>query len=195
MVTNDSPYTQRVPIQLGTLHIREAMQLATKEEKQSLSSAWETASFAPQALSKAGILNEPNFNLSQVNGKVKLTKAIVIKPFQMVHVSGHTECNQHFKRVNVIVKSDPKRDYGAAIPINGYTVLKPGSSRVSVGIRNISCQCIMVSAKTVIAKIAAANVVPHSYAPNVNNKQLHKLSKLGSENIFINGKNIEPEIP
>ena len=32
MVTNDSPYTQRVPIQLGTLHIREAMQLATDEE-------------------------------------------------------------------------------------------------------------------------------------------------------------------
>ena len=39
MVTNDSPYTQRVPIQLGTLHIREAMQLATEEEKQSLSPA------------------------------------------------------------------------------------------------------------------------------------------------------------
>ena len=128
MVTNDSPYTQWVPIQLGTLHIREAMQLANEEEKQSLSPAWETASFAPQALSKAGILNEPNFNLSQVNGKVKLTKAVVIKPFQTVHVSGHTECNQLFKRVNVIVESDPKRDYGAAIPINGYAVLKLGSS-------------------------------------------------------------------
>ena len=195
MVTNDSPYTQRVPIQLGTLHIREAMQLATKKEKQSLSSAWETASFAPQALSKAGILNESNFNLSQVDGKVKLTKAVVIKPFQTVHVSGHTESNQHFKRVNVIVESDPKRDYGAAILINGYTVLKPGSSCVSVGFRNISCQCITILAKTVIVKIAAANVVPHSYAPNVNNEQLQKLSKLGSENIFINGKNTEPEIP
>ena len=108
MVTNDSPYTQWVTIQLGTLHIKEAMQLATEEEKQSLPSALETASFAPQALSKAGILNEPNFDLSQVNGKVKLTKAVVIKPFEMVHVSGHTECNQHFKRVNVIVESDPK---------------------------------------------------------------------------------------
>ena len=140
-------------------------------------------------------MNEPNFDPSQVNGKVKLTKAVVIKPFQMVHVSGHTECNQHFKRVNVIVESDPERDYGAAILINGYMVLKPGSSCVLVGIRNISCQCVMVPAKTVIAKIAAANVVPHSYAPNVNNEQLQKLSKLGSENIFINGKNTEPEIP
>ena len=101
MVTNYSPYTQRAPIQLGTLHIREAIQLATDEEKQSLFPAWETASFAPQALSKAGVLNEPNFNLSQVNGKVKLTKAVVIKPFQTVHVSGHTECKQHFKRSEV----------------------------------------------------------------------------------------------
>ena len=77
------------------------------------------------------------------------------------------------KRVNVIVESDPKRDYSGAIPINGYTVLKPGSSRVSVGIRNISCQSITIPAKTVIAKVAAANVVPHSYAPNVeSNEQL-----------------------
>ena len=82
MVTNDSPYTQQVPIQLGTLHIRGPMQLATKEEKQSLSPAWVTASFAPQALSKAGVLNEPNFDLNQVNGKMKLTKAIVLNPFQ-----------------------------------------------------------------------------------------------------------------
>ena len=73
MVTNNSPYTQRVPIQLGTLHIREAMQLATEEEKQqSLSPAWVTASFAPQALSKAGVLNGPNFDLNQVNGKVEV---------------------------------------------------------------------------------------------------------------------------
>ena len=32
MVSNNSPYTNRVPIQIGTLHIREALQLATKEE-------------------------------------------------------------------------------------------------------------------------------------------------------------------
>ena len=52
----------------------------------------------------------------------------------MVHVSGLTECSQHFKRVNVIVESDPKREYGAVIPIKGYTMLKPGSSRVSVAL-------------------------------------------------------------
>ena len=63
MVTNDSPYTQRVPIQLGTLHIREALQLATDEQRRSLSLAWETAGFSPQPLSKAGVLKEPDFDL------------------------------------------------------------------------------------------------------------------------------------
>ena len=196
MVTNDSPYTQWVPIQLGTLHIREAMQLATKEEKQTLSPAWVTASFAPQALSKAGVLNEPNFDLDQVNGKVKLTKAVVIKPFQMVHVSGHIKCKQHFKRVNVIVESDPERNYRSAILVNGYTVLKPGSSRVSIGIRNISCQSVTILAKTVIAKIAAANVVPHSYAPNVeSNEQLQRLSKLNSKEIPSDDNGTGPGVP
>ena len=127
---------------------------------------------------------------------MKLTKAVVIKPFQTVHVSGHTECNQHFKRVNVIVESDPERVYSGAIPINGYTVLKPGSSRVSIGIRNISCQSVTIPAKTVVAKIAAANVVPHSYAPNIeSNEQLQRLSKLNSKEIPEDKKDIEPGVP
>ena len=97
MVTNDTntndPYTQRVPIQLGTLHIREALQLATEEERKSLPPAWETASFSPQTLSKLGVLKESDFDLDQVKGKVKLTKAVTIRPFQTVHVSGITECD------------------------------------------------------------------------------------------------------
>ena len=93
----------------------------------------------------------------------------------MIHTSGLTECKQHFKRVNVIVEPDPQRAYDAAVPIHGYTVLKPGSSRVSIGIRNLSCRQVMIPAKTNIAKIAAANVIPHSYAPHVeSNGQLHQ---------------------
>ena len=66
MVTNDCPCTQRVPIQLGTLHIREALQLATDEKRKTLPPAWETASFSPQTLSKSSVLKEPNFDLDQV---------------------------------------------------------------------------------------------------------------------------------
>ena len=73
----------------------------------------------------------------------------------------------------MIVESDPKKTYEAAIPIHGYTILKRGLSRVSVGIRNLSCQKVTIPAKSIIAKVSAANVVPHSFAPNLeNNAQL-----------------------
>ena len=36
LVCDDSPYTNRVLIQIGTLHISEVLQLATKEEKEAL---------------------------------------------------------------------------------------------------------------------------------------------------------------
>ena len=175
MVSNISPYTNRVLIQIGTLHIREVLQLATKEEKEALPQAWGTANFPPQTLAKSGILKEPEFDLNKVKEHVKLTKALTIKPFQTVHVSGLMECNQHFKRVNVIVEPDLSKNYEAAIPIHGYTVLKPGGSRVFVGIRNLSCRKITIPAKSTIAKIAAANIVPHFCAPNIEkNEQLQK---------------------
>ena len=73
------------------------------------------------------------------------------------------------------MEPNPSKNYEDAIPIHGYTVLKPGSSRVSVGIRNLSCRKITIPAKSAIAKIAAANIVPHSYAPNIeNNEQLQQ---------------------
>ena len=63
MVSNNSPYTNRVPIQIETLHIREALQLATNEEKEALPQAWETVNFPPQTLAKSGILKEPEFSI------------------------------------------------------------------------------------------------------------------------------------
>ena len=102
--------------------------------------------FPPQTLAKSGILKEPEFDLNKVKGHVKLTKSVTIGPFQTVHVSGLTEWSQHFKRVNVIVEPDPNKNYEAAVPICGYTVLKPGSSSVSISIRNLSCRKITIPA-------------------------------------------------
>ena len=169
MVSYNSPYMDRVPIQLGTLHIREAMKSATQDELAKLSIAWKTASF-PSYLKKNATLKEPEFYLNKIKGHVRLTKSITIAPFQTVHVSGLMGCDQHSKRVNVIVEPDPDREYESMAPIHGYTVQKPGSSRVSIGLWNYSCHKVTVPAKSIIAKVFAANVVPHSLAPNLDNK-------------------------
>ena len=79
-------------------------------------------------------------------------------------------CDQHSKRVNVIVEPGPDREYESVAPIHGYTVLKPGSSQVSFGLQNYSCHKVTVPAKSIIAKVSAANVVPHSLAPSLDNE-------------------------
>ena len=97
MVSNNSPYMDCVPIQLGTLHIREAMKFATQDELAKLSIAWKTASF-PSCLKKNITLKEPEFDLNKIKGHVRLTKSITIAPFQTIHISGLTGCDQHSKR-------------------------------------------------------------------------------------------------
>ena len=170
MVSNDSPYTKRVPLQIRTLHIHEALQLATKEEIKTLPQAWKTADFPPQALMKSGILKQPEFDLDNVKGHVRLTKSITIGPFQTIQTSGLMECKQHFKRVNVIVEPDPNKNYDTAVSICRYTVLKPGSSRVSISISNLGCRQVTIPDRTNFAEIAAANIIPHSYTPNIEDQ-------------------------
>ena len=172
MISNNSPYMDRVPIQFGTLHIREAISCATNAEMDQLATAWKTANFP--SLDKNLKINKPEFDLNKIKGHVKLTKSVTIAPFQTIHAPGLTECDQHFKRVNVLVEPDPDKNYESVIPIHGYTVLKPGSSRVSVGLCNHSCHRITITAKSIVAKITAANIVPHSLAPNVENEDMLK---------------------
>ena len=57
-------------------------------------------------------------------------------------------------------------------------------------------KCVTILAKTVIAKIAAANVIPHSYTPNVeNNKHLQWLCELNSKKVSTDSHNAESEGP
>ena len=60
MVSNNSQYTNRVPIQLGTLHIKESIHSATKEEMENLPPAWETTNFPPQSMAKSNLVKNPN---------------------------------------------------------------------------------------------------------------------------------------
>ena len=72
------------------------------------------------------------------------------------------------------MEPDPDREYESVTPIHGYMVLKPGSSQVSIGLQNYGCHKVTVPAKSIIAKVSAANVVPHSLAPNLDNETMLK---------------------
>ena len=132
-----------------------------------LSAAWATTNFPPQPISKSAKVTEPEFDLNTITGKVKLMKSVIIAPFETVQVQGLTECHAHFKRVHGMTEASEKFKHEAIKPICVYSTLKPGSSRVSVGLRNISCKSVTIKSKTVVAKVMTANVVPFSMAPNL----------------------------
>ena len=183
MVVKDTEYTSRVPVQIGMLHINEALALVTREEYGKLPIAWARANFPPKPISKSATVLESEFDLDTIKGHVKVTKAITIPPFQTVQATGIMNCSTHFKRVRVITKPADRFDNEAIRTVAIYSTLKPGSSRVSIGLRNLSCKSVTVKPKTIVLEVAAANVVPILIAPKLEGEEKQDLRKEYKEQI------------
>ena len=102
-----------------------------------------------------------------MEGKVKLSKSVVLKPFETVLVSGISELKQHAKGVNVMIERVEGSLGDDVVPANSYSILYPGSTRAKVALRNMTPKEIVLKAKTCVAKMATANVVLHMLAPKI----------------------------
>ena len=90
---------------------------------------------------------------------------LTLAPFETAKVLTQSKVKNHRKRVNVITEP-PEHSYAHDVVTNpSYVCLKPGSSRVSVSLRNLTGRTVTIKPKTVVAKLAAANVVPPKLAP------------------------------
>ena len=95
LVVDDSPYGMRVPIQIGTLHIDMALDLATEEEKRKLNHQWRRAELAASLHMKSANTkaedseeSQPTFDLAQISGSVHLTQDLGLLPFEDVTLKG-----------------------------------------------------------------------------------------------------------
>ena len=190
LVIDDSPYGMRVPVQIGTLHIDTAMELATEEEKRKLNKQWKRAQFASSLqMASANAQDtgskEPKeiFSLDQVKGSVHLTKEVELEPFENVTLSGLLKGPEkqsvYCKRVNVAIEplEEHKEGDGPFCAVPSYTFLKPGSQRVQVMIKNITARAITVQSGERVARVEVANAVPHMLAPNKVGEGIEVVSK------------------
>ena len=108
LVIDDSPYAMRVPIQIGTLHIDMALDLATEEERKKLNHQWKRAELASSLCMKSANANVEDsaesknvFDLDNVTGLVQITKDLQLQPFENVTISGFlkgpVKCSAYFK--------------------------------------------------------------------------------------------------
>ena len=73
----------------------------------------------------------------------------------------------HDKRVNVIVEQKSEGYNPSVVAVASYTYLKPGSSKINMRLRYLTSRSIMVKAKSIVAQLAAANVVPSMLTPKI----------------------------
>ena len=172
LVIDDSAYGMRVPIQIGTLHIDMALELATEAEMKKLSRKWDRAKMATALhMNSMVVSEEQKFKLDDVRGSVHTTQKITLGPFENRTLSGilkgPVKNSAYHKHVNVSVEPMKAHKEGesqyCAVP--GYTFLKQGSDRVKVMIKNLTARTIKVSQGSKVASMEAANVVPHMLAP------------------------------
>ena len=173
LVIDDSQYGARVPIQIGTLHIDMAIDLATNEERRKFKRKWERAKMASY-LRMASMQNDsskPVIDLDEIAGNVHLTHNLSLGPFETATISGllkgPVKNSAYYKHVNVSVEpmSSHLNDDSKYCAVPGYTFLKPGSHRIHVMMKNLTARTVTIHQGVKVATMSAANIVPHMLAP------------------------------
>ena len=138
LVVNDHAYGKRVPIMIGTLHIDMKINRATKEELEQISIAWGGGQLFRQ-IQAHQVQIENQDALQKVQGTVKLTRKVKLKPFQSLKLSCKGNNPLNSKWVNVVVEPLENADTEDNYAVPAYSFLKSNSRRVYVGLRNMSC--------------------------------------------------------
>ena len=97
----NSPYGERCPIILGTLHIDEILRLGTPEELQSLSVAWNRGGLGTRVRMGAQQISR---ELEEFEGEVTLTRDVTIPANGYAHTSGRGSHPLNSKRVNIMTE-------------------------------------------------------------------------------------------
>ena len=129
LVIDDSEYRQRVPIQLGTLHIDLILEQATPNELATLGKMWERGRVGRNITNKQAQVE--GFSLESIEGPVKITEQLLLKARETLKMQGIIEIKGNFKRINFTVKPLGLKEMGMKEGVSAiftYTVCKAGSS-------------------------------------------------------------------
>ena len=92
---------------------------------------------------------------------------MVIKPFHTVRISAQSKVRHHHKNIHIITEDRSENDQElpnlAVVPC--YGVLKQGSDRVPIILKNLTCKPVTLHKGKVVAEVGPANAIPHMLAP------------------------------
>ena len=177
LIVPDSAHMQYTPITLGTLHIDMAIKLATKKELENLNKQWKRSLVATKLSMKeaqlVGLSDEQI--LSKIDNVLKLARDTTIIPFGTIEVKGIIKTPNHYKHVNMVVDNLPEKQHCRDITtVQQIQTLKPGSNKIPVVLRNLSCRTLKVRKGMKIAHVEASNIVPTMVKQRLSKSVLEK---------------------
>ena len=120
---------------------------------------------------------------------MKLAKDTTIDPFGTIEVKGIIKTPNHYKHVHVVIdnllENQCCKDMTVAQQIQ---VLKPGSNKITVVLRNLSCRTLRVKKGMKIAHVEASNIVPMMVSQGIPKNILEKEAGNAPKSILL--KNI-----
>ena len=165
-IQKDSKYSEQVAIVLGTLHIKDVIQSATKEELVKFGDAWEMGTLGSFVSARIAQLNETPM-INQVDHYVRLTRKITLPPMQVHKAVEVAKIPVLSKRLNVMTESLLAQEAIEGIEaVPSYETFKQGGNRVTIGLQNLTREKIILRKGTKITHVLAANIVPHMLAPD-----------------------------
>ena len=100
--------------------------------------------------------------ISQLDSDVKLVGDIILGPFETIKTKGILRKSpNHYKRMNVMVNDlGERRPYKDIAVVHQLQVLKPGSDRISMVLRNLSGRTLKLKKRMNVAHVEASQLVP-----------------------------------
>ena len=150
---------------LGTLHIKDVIQSATREELVKLGDAWEMGTLGSFVLARiAQLENTPMIN--QVDHYVRLTQKVTLALMQVHKTVGIAKIPILSKRLNVMTESLPAQEAIEGVKaITSYETFKQGGNRVTIGLQIMTWEKITLKKGTKVTRVAAANIISPMLAP------------------------------
>ena len=93
----------------------------------------------------------------------------------MIEIKGVIKTPNHYKCVNVVVDSLPENQHCKDIAVaQQIQVLKPGSNKIPVVLRNLSCRILKLKKGMKVAHVEASSIVPPVVSSGMTKNILEK---------------------
>ena len=125
-IQKDSCYSEQVPVILGTLHIKDVIQSAIREELAKLGDTWEMGTLGSFVSARIAQLDNVPM-IQQVDHYMRLTRKVTLAPLQVLKTVGVAKIPILSKRLNVMTEPLLVREAIEGVEvISSYGTFKQG---------------------------------------------------------------------